>query len=334
MPPLTQLSLLLGAYGIHVGFLSEVRLRLPLFPEAVYLENILGSIAVASAAVFAARRLHTSSSEDDGGGGSGSSSTATWRPPWGEIRTPRAKLLQTAGTLLTAYLVSGYLYTDLLELLLNGVAALGVPLGPGRHRAAQVLLSHLAWVAIALRVLRVRLGPFLPPPFGKGRWIAVSWRSHWLGWALGGYFASLLSYNVVEAANVRLLPPPPDAAAAAAAAEESVVARLINPEGGDLVALCLGCLAPCVSAPLFEEVLYRGFLLPALCRFVPLRLALPAHALLFGLHHRSVPALLPLSALGLLWGGLYVASGNLLVPVLVHALWNSRIFLAALRDLL
>ena len=37
-----------------------------------------------------------------------------------------------------------------------------------------------------------------------------------------------------------------------------------------------------------------------------------------------------LSALGLLWGWLYVRSGNLVVPILVHALWNSRIFLQSL----
>ena len=70
------------------------------------------------------------------------------------------------------------------------------------------------------------------------------------------------------------------------------------------------------------------------CRFVPLRLALPLQAALFGMHHQALGSLLPLSALGLLWGLLYVASANLLVPVLVHALWNSRIFLVSLQDLL
>ena len=110
--------------------------------------------------------------------------------------------------------------------------------------------------------------------------------------------------------------------------------QLLNPEGGELLALGLGSIAPCVTAPVFEEVLYRGFLLPSLRAFMPMRLALPLHALLFSLHHQSISALLPLSALGLLWGGLYLGSGNLLVIVLVHALWNTRIFLASLFDLL
>ena len=84
-----------------------------------------------------------------------------------------------------------------------------------------------------------------------------------------------------------------------------------------------------MTAPAFEEVLYRGFLLPALLRFAPLAAALPANALLFALHHSSLQALLPLTYLGLLWAGIYAASQNLLVPVLIHAMWNARVFIRA-----
>ena len=34
----------------------------------------------------------------------------------------------------------------------------------------------------------------------------------------------------------------------------------------------------------------------------------------------------PLAALGATWSYLYLASGNLLVPVAIHALWNARVF--------
>ena len=62
-------------------------------------------------------------------------------------------------------------------------------------------------------------------------------------------------------------------------------------------------------------------------------LALPLHALLFGLHHQSLAALLPLSALGLLWGWMYLRSGNLLAIMLIHALWNTRIFIGSLVEI-
>ena len=56
--------------------------------------------------------------------------------------------------------------------------------------------------------------------------------------------------------------------------------------------------------------------------------AVGANALLFALHHDSLQALLPLTFLGGLWACLYAATeGNLLVTVLVHAMWNWRVFL-------
>ena len=118
-----------------------------------------------------------------------------------------------------------------------------------------------------------------------------------------------------------LLPTPPT--------DNPVVQQLLHPEGGDRWALAIGAVGPCVTAPVFEELLYRGFLLPALLRFAPLRFALPAQALLFGLHHQTWRGLLPISALGALWALLYVQTGNLVVPIAVHAMWNAKIFLHA-----
>ena len=45
--------------------------------------------------------------------------------------------------------------------------------------------------------------------------------------------------------------------------------------------------------------------------------------------HAQVGLLLPLSVTGFVWGVLYVGSGNLLVPILIHALWNTRVFLGS-----
>ena len=39
--------------------------------------------------------------------------------------------------------------------------------------------------------------------------------------------------------------------------------------------------------------------------------------------------MLPLFALGLTWSTLYVLSGNLFVTILVHTLWNARVFLGS-----
>jgi len=76
-----------------------------------------------------------------------------------------------------------------------------------------------------------------------------------------------------------------------------------------------------------EEIVYRGFLLTALRRLLPLAVALPAGAALFALQHGPGAHLLPLAALALLWSALYLGSGNLLVCILVHCLWNLRVVL-------
>ena len=62
-------------------------------------------------------------------------------------------------------------------------------------------------------------------------------------------------------------------------------------------------------------------------------LATPGSALIFAAHHAQGDALLPLSTLGLTWALLYLLSGNLFVVMVVHAMWNSRIFLTSLLAL-
>ena len=316
LSPRTQLAGLSIGYALHILWLSTLSFRLPFKGLALAAEDALGAAGLLL--VLGRRRRPTLP-----------------RLPWGsEARTSKAELVETGGTLLCAYLLSGYAGA-IIRSVLNGLTALGLPITSGCHRALEVLCSHLAWVFMAVRVLGMRLRPFFPAPFGQaqpegeGRWLTIQWRAPWLLYALSGYFASLVCYNSVEAVNRCLLPPNPPGLTPV---DESLVAQLVHPEGGDRLALALGAVGPCVTAPIFEEVLYRGFLLPALCRFMPLRTALPLHALLFGVHHHALVSLLPLSALGLLWGVLYLRSGNLIVPILVHALWNSRIFISSLLE--
>jgi len=228
------------------------------------------------------------------------------------------------GALTAAYLLSGYA-ASLAEQVVSAAAGMGLQglSHPGRQRALQVLAGHLAWVWMAMRVLRMRLAPFLPPPLGRGSWMSYRVRSLWLPWAISGYFISLLAYNAVDQLNMLLLPPED-------LVSDSIVAQLVRPEESDMIAVGIGSIGPCFTAPVFEEVLYRGFLLPALTRFFPLSVAVPLHSFIFGLHHHSLKGLLPLSALGLVWALAYVASGNLIVPIVIHAMWNARIFLSSL----
>ncbi len=80
-------------------------------------------------------------------------------------------------------------------------------------------------------------------------------------------------------------------------------------------------------APFFEELLFRGFLLPVLARHQPMAMALLLSALLFGAIHLQPSGLPTLSTLGLAMGLAMRQTGSLRTPILVHACWNGSLFL-------
>ena len=81
-----------------------------------------------------------------------------------------------------------------------------------------------------------------------------------------------------------------------------------------------------VCAPVWEEAIFRGFLLPSLTRYMPLTAAIVVSALSFAGAHFSLQRFLPLVLLGIIFGTLLVRTRNLLPCVLLHSLWNAYIF--------
>ncbi|GEM_PF-557560 len=87
-------------------------------------------------------------------------------------------------------------------------------------------------------------------------------------------------------------------------------------------------LTAVVVAPIFEETLFRGYLLNRFRRhFSPQRAAAIA-GLLFALVHFSLASLVPLWALGFALGMIYQRTGSLWTPILAHGLWNLGTLLA------
>lgn len=80
-------------------------------------------------------------------------------------------------------------------------------------------------------------------------------------------------------------------------------------------------------APCFEELLFRGFLLPILAHKRGMTLALALSALLFGAIHLQPMGLPTLSTLGLVMGLAMRQTGSLRTPIVVHACWNGSLFL-------
>ena len=96
--------------------------------------------------------------------------------------------------------------------------------------------------------------------------------------------------------------------------------RLILAERGFFL-FWLGLLAV-VLAPLVEEMFFRGFFYPALKNKIKMPAAILLSSLLFSLAHFELVGLLPIFALGVLLAWSYEQTGQLMVPILIHALHN------------
>ena len=79
-------------------------------------------------------------------------------------------------------------------------------------------------------------------------------------------------------------------------------------------------------APFFEELIFRGVLLPVLLNKQGKILAIVVSALIFALAHLSVGEMPPLFVLGMGLAILRLTSGRLLPCVLMHSLWNGVTF--------
>ncbi len=138
-----------------------------------------------------------------------------------------------------------------------------------------------------------------------------------LGTALGGYLAMMPGAMLISTAALLLFTRlgfdinPQPLVELLGDAEASPGLRL------QVVVMALFC------APLFEEFMFRGLLLPALLRHYAPGTAITAVSLLFAvmhLHLLSMPALCFIAAVFSL---AYILTRSILVPVLMHVFFNA-----------
>ncbi|MBD1806741.1 CPBP family intramembrane metalloprotease [Microcoleus sp. FACHB-SPT15] len=184
-----------------------------------------------------------------------------------------------------------------------------------RMKAFYVLVSYLLMATGGLLVMYLSIKPFLPVPED---WFRFKFRSNWILWGLGGYLVALPLVILVSLINQRLWN--------GQGGSNPILPLAL--EGRDNVALLIFFLTACVAAPIFEEIIFRGFLLPSLTRYVPVWGAILASSLLFAIAHLSLSEVLPLATLGMVLGIVYSRSRNLLASMLLHGLWNAGTLLS------
>lgn len=202
-------------------------------------------------------------------------------------------------------------------LLAYPMQLLTTTLPPGLAQGLQVLLPYLVVMAAPLLILRSQLRP----QGSTGTDGGLQWRWRPLGQALLQALSGVLTiFPIVALAGwliERFWGNP---------GGSNPLLDLVLTRSQPLTLICFA-LTAVVIAPLFEETLFRGVLLPVLGQRIGPVAGVVVSALVFAIAHLSLSELAPLFLLGVGLGWIRWRSGRLAPSVLMHALWNGITFI-------
>ncbi|MEM8612977.1 MAG: type II CAAX endopeptidase family protein [Cyanobacteria bacterium P01_H01_bin.105] len=227
---------------------------------------------------------------------------APWDVPWdGEI------IWQVL--IVGFFFVGQLLIPFVLQLLGLSFAATG-----SRGRALYSMIFYLLMSASGIAVLAGSIWSYRPLPKG---WFQIKLFDRWPIWGLSGYLVALPLMITISALNQQIW--------RGQGGNNPLLQTVLQESDG--IALLLFFLTAAVAAPVFEEILFRGFLLPSLTRYMPVWGAILLSSFIFASAHLSLSEVLPLTLLGAILAWVYTRSRNLLSPMLIHSLWNSATLL-------
>ena len=237
--------------------------------------------------------------------------------PWPAMEGPGLSLIDLVLLVAGGFVVISAVGVPLVALPL--VASVTAGLESPRREAVTVVINYSVMALPSLLILWRQLNALPRDQAPQGGWL--QWRLRpWPG-AISSAVAGWLMVTPVVVVTGWLL------------------VRLVGDPGGSnpLLELVLGSKDPLalfllgwtavVLAPLFEETIFRGALLPVLAKRWGTAGGVVLSALLFALAHISIGELAPLTVLGVGLALLRVSTGRLLPSVLMHALWNAITFL-------
>ncbi|WP_026732987.1 CPBP family intramembrane glutamic endopeptidase [Fischerella sp. PCC 9605] len=218
-------------------------------------------------------------------------------------------------TVLQVFVLGFFFMGQVLIPVLVALLPIPRPVSDLRIQAFYVFFTYILVALGALLVLYFSIKRFFPL---SPDWFRFKLQGKWFLWGFGGYCAALPIVVVVSLINQELWQ---------GQGGSNPLLQLAL-ESQDSIALSIFFLTAAIAAPLFEEFLFRGFLLPSLTRYMSVWWAIIASSLLFAIAHLSLSEVLPLFALGVVLGVVYTRSRNLLAPMLLHSLWNSGTLLS------
>ncbi len=207
------------------------------------------------------------------------------------------------------FLVIGQLLLPLLFNLSFKITGFSLAAVPLWQKAAYILFSYLTMAVGVTWFMNSSLAPYQP--------LAVNWFSfkgtkNWLLWGLGGYLVATPIVLLVSIVNDKIWH--------GQGGSNPILSIVLDSK--DSSAFIFFMLTAAVAAPLFEEYLFRGFLMPSLMKYLAPWQAIVVSGVIFAAAHLSLSELLPLAVLGIILGYIYHRTGNLLASMFLHSLWN------------
>ena len=222
----------------------------------------------------------------------------TWETPWDWEITWQV-------------LIVGFFFVAQIALpLLIGILGINPVNSSLRIKAFYVWGTYMAMAIGGISVLYLSIKSFRPFPQD---WFKIKLADNWLVSGFGGYLVALPLVLIVSLINQQIWQ----------GQGGSNPLLFLALQAQDRVALIVFFVTSSIAAPIFEEIMFRGFLLPSLTRYVSVKSAIVISAFIFAVAHLSLSEVLPLATLGIVLGVVYTRSRNLLAPMLLHSLWNS-----------
>jgi hypothetical protein len=213
-------------------------------------------------------------------------------------------------------LIVGFFFIGQFVLpILLGLSGISPANSSLRFKALYVFVTYVLMALSGIAVLYLSIKSFLPL---TKDWFEFKFFSNWFVWGFGGYLIALPSVLLVSLINQQIWH----------GQGGSNPLLFLALQAQDRVALAIFFITASLAAPLFEELMFRGFLLPSLTRYVPVWGAIIISGFIFAVAHLSLSEVLPLATLGIILGIVYTRSRNLLAPIFLHSLWNSGTLLS------
>lgn len=229
--------------------------------------------------------------------------------PWGG-----AKIFQVMALWLLAYVIIGQVVLP-IALTLLGIDRDAMSI---RGHALLHLSLDVSQLGVTLLILWQTLKSYKPRMLG---FFPVRWKGWWpLAVLLG--CAVFPAVDFVAHQSISWLPVEADGWGGQMEASLSMGDWITNAAYFSVVSIC---------APIWEEAIFRGFLLTSMTRYMPTYLAAGASSLLFAMCHFRHQTFLPLLMLGSVFSAIFIKTRNLLPPIVLHSLWNVYVMFSLIK---